>query len=137
MTDARVTSITITTEADVVSARQAGREMARGLGFGMTDQVRLATAISELARNVLKYAGSGTCTIIDQSDDARCSLRVDVEDNGPGIPDIEQAMEDGFTTGGGLGTGLPGARRLVHEFSIESRPGFTKVMIAFMRPRDL
>lgn len=116
-------------QKDVVAARQAGREMARELGFGPADQTRLATAISELARNVLQYAGEGVCLISNESNERRARAQVIVEDHGPGIPDIEKAMECGFSTSGGLGAGLPGAKRLVHEFEIESRPGRTRVTI--------
>ena len=122
-------------EFDIVTARGAGREMARQLGFGSADQTRLATAISELARNALQYAGEGVCLISDESDARRSRVKVVVEDHGPGIPDIEQAMTDGFTTGGGLGAGLPGAKRLAHEFEIESEPGRTRVTIGMNRVR--
>ena len=120
-------------QIDVVTARQAGREMARQLGFGSANQTRLATAISELARNALQYAGEGVCLIRDESDERRIRVKVVVEDHGPGIPDIEQAMTDGFSTGGGLGAGLPGTKRLVHEFEIESEPGCTRVTIEMSR----
>ncbi len=127
------TSVEINVEGDIVVARSAGRELAREIGFGSADQTRLATAISELTRNVIQYAGSGVCTVIDESADETAGIRVTVEDHGPGIPDVEQAMADGFSTGGGLGAGLPGTRRLVHEFHVESEPGHTKVTIAMAR----
>ena len=132
MTEKRVE---IKVESDVVAARQAGREMARELGFGSADQTRLATAISELARNALQYASEGICLVTDESDQNMLRIRVVVEDHGPGIPDIEKAMEYGFSTGSGLGAGLPGAKRLVQEFHIESEPGHTKVTIAMVRRR--
>jgi len=122
-------------QADIVTARGAGREMARHLGFGPADQTRLATAISELVRNAIQYADQGVCFLIDESDDRSARIKVVVEDHGPGIPDIGLAMQDGFSTGGSLGMGLPGARRLVHEFHIDSRPGHTRVTIAMTRPR--
>ena len=122
-------------QIDVVAARQAGREMARRLGFGSADQTRLATAISELARNALQYAGEGDCLVSDESDEHRARVKVVVEDHGPGIPDLEKALEYGFSTGGGLGAGLPGARRLVHEFDIQSQPGHTRVTMAMNRTR--
>ena len=122
--------IPISRDADVVTARRSGRDMAKIVGFGTADQTRLATAISELTRNVIKYAGDGECTIYDESDLTRNRIRVVVEDNGPGIPDIDAAMEDGYTTGGTLGAGLPGTRRLVNEFVITSEPGLTRVVIA-------
>ena len=122
-------------EFDIVTARGAGREMARQLGFGSADQTRLATAISELARNALQYAREGMCLISDESDARRSRIEVVVEDHGPGIPDLEKAMEYGFSTGGGLGAGLPGAKRLVHEFELESEPGRTRVTIGMNRVR--
>ena len=125
--------IEIKGHSDIVSARQAGRQMAYELGFGSADQTRLATAISELTSNAIRYAGGGVCTVTNQSDRSIKKVQVVVEDHGPGIPDIEQAMKDGFSTGGSLGVGLPGSKRLVHEFDIESRPGYTKVTIAMVR----
>ena len=127
--------VEITTESDIVAARQAGREMARALGFGSADQTRLATAISELVRNVVRYAGEGVCLISDESDDRESKIKVVVEDHGPGIPDIDAAMTDGFSTGGGLGAGLPGAKRLVQEFDIESEPSLTRVNLVMKRRR--
>ena len=127
------TTVEINVEGDIVVARSAGRELAREIGFGSADQTRLATAISELTRNVIQYAGSGVCTVIDESADETAGIRVTVEDHGPGIPDVEQAMADGFTTSRGLGAGLPGTRRLVHDFHLESEPGHTKVTIAMAR----
>lgn len=122
--------VPIRRDADVVTARRSGRDIAKKIGFGSADQTRLATAISELTRNVIKYAGDGECMIYDESDEARNRIRVVVEDHGPGIPDIEIAMADGYTTGGTLGAGLPGTRRLVNEFDIASEPGLTRVEIA-------
>jgi serine/threonine-protein kinase RsbT len=98
--------------------------MAVALGFRLIDQTRLATVASELARNIVKYAGRGR--MIAQpvaSPDGRSGLRLIFEDSGPGIPDVEAAMRDGFSTGRGLGKGLPGSRRLVDEFQIESELG--------------
>ena len=122
-------------QGDVVRARQAGREMARQLGFGSADQTRLATAISELTRNVVQHASHGTCTVADSSERDLRRVRVVVEDHGPGIADVERALEDGFSTGNGLGAGLPGTKRLVHEFHISSAPGHTKVTIEIRRRR--
>ena len=130
------TAIPLTSQTDVVLARQRGREMARDLGFGTADQTRLATAISELARNAVKYAGSGVCTISDLSDQSSIRVMAVIEDSGPGIPDIEQALTDGFSTAGTLGAGLPGAKRLVQNFWIESEPGRTVVSIEIVRPRS-
>lgn len=96
--------------------------MAVALGFTLTDQTRLTTVASELARNVVKYAGRGRLIAQPLDAGARRGLRLIFEDTGPGIPDVTAAMRDGFTTGGGLGKGLPGSRRLVHEFDIQSSP---------------
>lgn len=130
-------NVGVRSQADVVAARQTGREMARRLGFGSADQTRLATAISELARNVIQYAGEGVCVITDRSNGSTMSIRVVVEDHGPGIPDIEKALEDGFSTGSGLGAGLAGAKRLVDEFHIESEPGHTSVTIVISRRKPM
>lgn len=119
----------------IVMARQTGRDIARQLGFGSADQTRLATAISELTRNILQYAEKGECFFIDESDDKFRKIKVIFEDNGPGIPDINKAMTDGFTTGKGLGAGLPSTRRLVSEFDIKSEPGFTQITITMVRTR--
>jgi len=122
-------TIAIVNDQDVVHARAVTRELAKSLGFGAADQTRLATAVSELTRNILRYAEKGECHIQDDSDDQVSSIRVIVEDHGPGIPSLDDAMEDGFTTGGGLGAGLPGTKRLVHEFCIQSEPGHTRISI--------
>ena len=127
--------IQISSRTDVVMARRDGRAMARELGFGSADQTRLATAISELTRNVVQYAGSGYCRIGDISSPGFMEIRVVVGDAGPGIPDLQEALRDGFSTGGGLGAGLPGTRRLVHSFEITSEPGQTNVEISVRRRR--
>jgi serine/threonine-protein kinase RsbT len=95
----------------------------------------LATAVSELTRNILQYAGEGTCAIIDASDESRRCIRVIVEDQGPGIPNLDLALRDGYSTSGGLGAGLPGVQRLMDEFHLTSRPGHTRLVIAMVRPR--
>ncbi len=120
---------------DIVTARQTGREMAHELGFGSADQTRLATAISELTRNVIQYAKEGICVITDASDKSMSRIRVKVEDHGPGIPDIDRALTQGYSTSGGLGAGLPGTKRLVHEFDIESSPGHSVITIVLTRRR--
>jgi serine/threonine-protein kinase RsbT len=97
--------VPIRQDSDVVTARRSGRDMAKKIGFGSADQTRLATAISELTRNVIKYVGDGECMIYNESNNSRNRIRVVVEDHGPGIPDIEIAMADGYTTGGTLGAG--------------------------------
>ena len=114
---------------DVVKARQTVREWAVSCGFSLVDQTKIVTAASELARNAVLYGGGGTIRLEALNDGARRGLRVVFEDQGPGIPDVGQALRDGFTTGGGLGLGLGGARRLVNEFDIESGPGGTRVAI--------
>ncbi len=116
-------SIPLESEHDVVVARGEVRRLASSLGFSLMDQTRLATVTSELARNVVKYARRGR--LIAQPTEALrgVGLRLIFEDNGPGIPNIEAAMRDGFSTGRGLGKGLPGSKRLVHEFQIESNAG--------------
>ncbi len=126
-------TIEIKFSKDIIAARQAGRNMARELGFSPVDETRLAAAISELTRNVIQHAGEGVCVITDQSTNNNSKVQVKVEDNGPGIADIDQAMIFGFSTTKGLGAGLPGTKRLVHEFSIDSKPGHTQVTIAIIK----
>lgn len=117
-------SIAIETERDVAVARNEVRTMAASIGFRLIDQTRLATVASELARNVVKYGVRGRLIAQPtQESDGREGLRLIFEDTGPGIPNIERAMRDGFSTGRGLGKGLPGSKRLVHEFKIESEVG--------------
>jgi serine/threonine-protein kinase RsbT len=108
---------------DVVSIRQAVRQRAVELGFNLIDQTKIVTAASELARNTVQYGGGGEVTIEGLEEGGRRGLRLIFEDRGPGIADIQLAMRDGYTTGGGLGLGLSGARRLSSEFDIQSRPG--------------
>jgi len=127
--------IEIKTVGDIVTARQSGRDISRLLGFGLVDQTKLATAISELTRNVIQYAGSGTCMITHEAKPEALVVRVEVEDRGPGIPDIDAAMVQGASTGGGWGAGLPGSKRLVERFEIDSQPGRTKVTLELIRPR--
>lgn len=126
-------TVAIEAESDIVAARQAGRDTARQLGFGMADQTRLATAISELARNVIRYAGEGTCTIFNESNRDMARVRVAIEDHGPGIPDVDEAMAEGFSTNNSLGVGLPAAKKLVNEFEIKSEPGHTIITVAIVR----
>lgn len=120
---------------DIVAARAAARDMAGQVGFGLADRARMATAVSELTRNVVQYAGGGTCEIKNVSDTTHLKILVIVEDQGAGIPDIEKAMLDGFSTSGGLGAGLPGTKRLMDEFAIESKPGLTRVTIGMVRAK--
>jgi serine/threonine-protein kinase RsbT len=110
-------------EDDVVRARQAVRAWAVEMGFSLVDQTKLVTAASELARNTVVYGGGGEMRMEQIQEGIRAGLRLTFADQGPGIPDVERALQDGFTSGGGLGLGLGGARRLVNEFQIESQPG--------------
>ena len=127
MDDVRVA---IRTDADVVTARQEARTMGADLGFSSTDLTLLATAISEIARNITTYAGEGEVALRVLNDSGRSGIEVVATDDGPGIADVELAMQDGYTTGNGLGLGLPGTRRLVDEFDIDTEPGVgTKVRL--------
>ncbi|MBP1950642.1 anti-sigma regulatory factor [Virgibacillus litoralis] len=112
--------VTIQKEWDIVAARQLGRDIARKIGFGTVDQARIATAISELARNIYLYTDNGKICfeVIDNIDHK--GMGIISVDSGPGIKDISQVMEDGYSTSGGLGAGLPGVKRLVDEFDIRS-----------------
>ena len=123
--------IPVKTDLDIVSARVEGRNLARDLGFGTIDQARIATAISELARNIVLYAPEGKVTIrAVVSDDGGTGIEVVCEDNGPGIANVELVMQDGYSTSSGLGMGLPGTKRLMDEFDIETRLGIgTKVTV--------
>ncbi|MGG7621754.1 anti-sigma regulatory factor [Robertmurraya sp. GLU-23] len=115
--------VKIINEWDIVAARQLGRNVAKELGFGTVDQARITTAISELARNIYLYAGQGQICIEKLYESGKAGLKVVAIDNGPGIKDIRQVMEDGYSTSGGLGAGLPGVKRLMDEFGINSTPG--------------
>ena len=115
--------IAVISEEGIVLARQAGREMSAGLGLSETDQTLVATAISEVARNIILYAGRGVVELEVTTGPNGYGLRIRAVDEGPGIPDIELAMRDGYSTGSSLGLGLPGARRLMDDFSITSEPG--------------
>lgn len=122
--------VKIAVESDIAIARRAVREVALQIGFGPTEVARIVTAASELSRNVHKYAGAGVmqwCAIGNGSLDG---LELRFEDQGPGIADVNEALREGFTTGGGLGMGLPGAKRLMDEMEIQSAPGRgTKVVV--------
>jgi serine/threonine-protein kinase RsbT len=108
---------------DIVTARQAGHELARELGFSLTDVTMIATAISEIARNITSYAGRGEIRVGVQDREGRLALVVRADDEGPGIVDVDRAMEEGYSTGRGLGIGLPGARRLMDRLIVDSVPG--------------
>ncbi|MBT2685570.1 MULTISPECIES: anti-sigma regulatory factor [unclassified Bacillus (in: firmicutes)] len=122
--------ININNEFDIVLARQKGREVSKNLQFGGVDQARITTAISELARNIYLYAGSGQITIDVLEENGRKGIQISAADNGPGINDIRMVLQDGFSTSGGLGAGLPGVKRLMDSFDIDSMPGTgTKITI--------
>jgi len=115
--------VAIASDDDVVAARQAGRRLAEALGLTTTDLTLVATAISEVARNITAYAGRGEIVVRRVELDGARGIEVVARDAGPGIADVERALQDGYTTGGGLGLGLPGARRLMDDFEIVSQPG--------------
>jgi serine/threonine-protein kinase RsbT len=129
------TRVPVARDGDVVNARQLGREMATSMGFRGTDLTLIATAISEVARNIVTYASRGEIILGAAAHDSRRGIRVVAHDDGPGISDIELAMRDGYSTGNSLGLGLSGARRLMDEFVIESKVGVgtTITMIKWMR----
>ena len=110
-------------ESDIYAATQRVRDLARGLRFGEADQVRVETVILELGRNILLYAGQGEIVVQVVGRSGRVGLQVQAIDRGPGIPNVEQALQDGYSTSGGLGTGLGAARRLMDEFAIQSTVG--------------
>lgn len=124
-------TLPVRTSAELVSVRHRVRSHAVECGFGLVEQTKIVTAASELARNMVDYGLGGTVLIEALEDGGRRGLRLTFEDQGPGIADIQQALRDGFTSGGGMGLGLGGARRLSNEFDIKSEPGKgTRVMIA-------
>lgn len=125
----------VASDADVLLARQTGRRVAEKVGFLGSDLTMIATAISELARNIIRYAGKGEVVVSPICDGDRVGVMVVARDSGPGIADIDLAMRDGYTTGSGMGLGLPGARRLMDEFSIFSQvlEGTTVVMKKWTR----
>ncbi|PLT31402.1 anti-sigma regulatory factor [Peribacillus deserti] len=116
-------NIPIICEWDIVAARQAGRDAARKLSFSIVDQARITTAISELARNIYLYALPGNIILEHIEEQNKTGLRITAVDKGPGIKDIKLALEDGYTTSGGLGAGVPGVKRLMDDFTIDSVVG--------------
>jgi serine/threonine-protein kinase RsbT len=130
--------VPVASDADLVLARQAGRRLAQELGFTGTDITLIATAISEVARNIIQYAGAGEIELDTVEGNKSVGIVVIARDKGPGIPDIALAIRDGYTTGKGMGLGLPGARRLMDEFSIESETdqGTTVVMKKWLPTRE-
>ena len=113
----------IQSSSDIVKVRQLVREWVVKLGFSLVDQTKMVTAASELARNTLDHGGGGQVRVEALNSEARRAVRLTFSDKGPGIDDVEQAMKDGYTTGGGMGLGLGGAKRLVNDFEIASEPG--------------
>jgi len=130
MTSVSADWLPLTTSEHIVVVRQAVRQRAVEMGFSLVDQTKIVTAASELARNTLTHGGGGRAILEVVSDGVRRGLRLAFEDQGPGIADIQLAMKDGYSTGGGLGLGLSGAKRLSNEFAISSTPGGgTRVVI--------
>lgn len=128
---ANIESIAIRSDRDILLARQRGRELGRSAGFVATDLTLIATAISELARNIVLYAREGEMELRLVAEDSRRGLIIVARDRGPGIPDVDRAMQDGYSTSGGLGLGLPGVKRLMDGFEILSHTGRgTTVQIA-------
>jgi serine/threonine-protein kinase RsbT len=133
--EAEAETLPIRNGEDVVHVRQVVRIRCVSAGFSLVDQTKMVTAASELARNTLDHGGGGWMLAESVELAGRRGVRLTFEDNGPGIPDIARALQDGFTTGGGLGLGLGGAKRLTNDFSIESAPGAgTRIMIARWKP---
>lgn len=116
-------TLELTSSEDVIRVRQRVRALAGDMGFRLVDQTKLVTAVSELARNMVEFGGGGSVLIEAIRNDTKQGVRLTFEDHGPGIPDIELALKDGYSTGGGLGLGLGGSRRLVNEFHIDSQVG--------------
>jgi serine/threonine-protein kinase RsbT len=126
-------TITIETTQDIVIARQKGRELAQQYAFSKSEQTRFATAISELTRNVLTYAVAGKCSFAVSCASKKDTILARIIDNGPGIANLELALQDGYSGGTGLGLGLPGAKILVHTLLVNSSPGLTVIDITICR----
>lgn len=122
-------TVEIVTEWDIVAARQLGRNEAKAIGFGAVDQARITTAISELARNIYLYARAGEVTIERISNEEKVGLRIIAADKGPGISNLKKVMEDGYSTSGGLGAGLPGVKRLMDTMDIQSTVGSGTIIV--------
>jgi serine/threonine-protein kinase RsbT len=116
-------TLPLRSEEDIVASRQKVRVLTQHLKFSLVDQTKMITAASELSRNTLRHGGGGQMRWELLDDGVRRGLRLHFEDQGPGIPDLKLALTDGWTSGGGMGLGLPGSRRLVHEFDLQSTPG--------------
>jgi serine/threonine-protein kinase RsbT len=123
MTVTDAARLIVGSDTDIVAAREAARRLSERAGFGLTDLTLIATAVSEIARNILTYAGRGEVLIQLVEERGRPGVRIEATDEGPGIADLESAMQDGYTTSSGMGLGLPGAKRLMDEFTIRSAPG--------------
>lgn len=133
--DAEALVVPLRTDEDVVRLRQAVREALIAVGFSLIDQTKMVTAASELARNTLRYGGGGESHIVKVTNGSRRGLSLAFIDSGPGIADVELALKDGYTTGGGLGLGLSGAKRLSDEFDLQTAPGQgTTVRITKWKP---
>ena len=127
--------IPITTDTDIVVARQKGRELAERIGFSRTDLTFITTAISEVARNITSYADRGEILFRIVDGDGRVGIHMEARDEGPGIGDLQRALEDGYSTAEGMGLGLPGARRLMDDFEVRSEAGIgTTVIMRKWRP---
>jgi serine/threonine-protein kinase RsbT len=122
-------TVEVITEWDIVAARQLGRNEAKAIGFGAVDQARITTAISELARNIYLYARAGEVTIERVYKDGKVGIRITATDKGPGIDNLKKVMEDGFSTSGGLGAGLPGVKRLMDSMDIQSSVGRGTIVV--------
>jgi serine/threonine-protein kinase RsbT len=130
MLTARTEQVAVRVQHDIVNVRQVVRSWSLSIGLGLVDLTKFVTAASEIARNTVEYGGGGTLQIEELRNGLRHGLRLVFEDTGPGIPDIDRAMTDGYSTGTGMGLGLGGTKRLVDEFDISSRPGVgTRVAI--------
>ncbi len=127
---AEETVVFVASDEDIISARQRGRQLAERLGFSATDRALIATAISELARNILTYAKRGAVILRALQGTQGTGIEVVARDDGPGIADLSMVMKDGFSTSGGLGLGLPGVRRMMDQFDIASKPGEGTVVTA-------
>lgn len=123
-------AVNIQSEWDIVAARQLGRNEAKKSGFGTVDQARITTAISELARNIYLYAGKGKIEIERHTINGLSGITIIASDCGPGIPDIRKVMEDGFSTSGGLGAGMPGVKRLMDDFKVDTEAGVGTIITA-------
>lgn len=119
----------LATDENVVAVRRVVRERALEIKLSLVEQTKLVTAASELARNTIKYGGGGEVHVVCLSDGVRQGVRLAFADDGPGIVDLQLALTDGYTTGGGLGLGLSGAKRLVDDFEIETRPGEGTIVV--------